>query len=313
MTLPRGFLKVKTAARSWELVAGGTAAVVVRCKGADGVQEFLHCGVVDFRLCGVAVKLWKDVLKQSGNELTTYYVKVKTRGTERSFVQQPQALWEYANTMKESFQNFGQHTGVFDDFFATYPCPVVLPPTSKFYAILMRHRGSVRLDAQDALKDVTEEYFARKLLALWDQTVFLSQQMEVWHGDVADFNILLDDNSGQLKFVLIDWDEAAEQPKARYPRDLPTEMRHHKALRTKQQLYTDVQFALLYCKIRNQRYRGKKWDVHNETSLKGFRDAIGSNADDKVVTEARAFVSEVKAEINRRISIPTSKEASYLD
>ena len=301
MTLPRRFLEFKRAATAWELITGGTAAVVVRCTGTAGVLEFLDCGAVDPRLRLHATDLWLDSLNQEGDESATYYVKVKTRATEGSFVQQPDALWNIAGLVKRDLEMNGQDTGALDDFFATYPCPVVKFADPKFYAILMRHRGSVRLDAADALKDVTEADFARKLWDLWNQTVCLSLQLGVCHGDVADFNVLLDDNHPQRNFVLIDWDEAAGLPKARHPRDLSTEMKHHKALRTESQLYTDVQFALLYCKVRNQRYREEKWDVYTEASLQGFRDAIGSNDDDMVKTEARAFVAAVKAEIISRL------------
>ena len=324
MTLPRGFsTAVAAAGQNWKLVPGGTSAVVVCCQGTAGLRSFLTNEIVDPCISARAEE--KNWLDESLGENATFYVKVRTLATENHFAQAP---WTYWHSNVETAVNLHGGTGVeevksevgdgpdeetssqdfrqlYEDYLRTYPrCPVQ-GFRGESYAVLMNDRGSVRLDYSTSLEETSEAAFANRLWRLWQATIQLSKRLKVWHGDVADFNIVFDPQNPN-EYVLIDWDEATEIPRSRDTTNLGGELKHHEDLRNKPELYTDVQFSLTFCQLHVERYNNKEtWGVSNEKLLEDFRGAIESKETTWVVEEAKNFVRKVKDKIKDiRSSLP---------
>jgi len=94
MTLPEGFMKTCSDSSGWDLVVGGTSAVVVRCKGSSGLSSFVNSGIMTPMGSGQMKTMWHVVNEDSSD---IYYVKVKTIATERAFQQDPLKLWKVVN------------------------------------------------------------------------------------------------------------------------------------------------------------------------------------------------------------------------
>ena len=98
------------------------------------------------------------------------------------------------------------------------------------------------------------------------------------------------------RFVLIDWDEAREQPKSRVSGgNVNLRIRHPKALRAKPLLYTQVQLSLLYVEL-VEHNANKGLGVITETDilkkLKAYERS--TNSDGSITESARDLVSSVQ-------------------
>jgi hypothetical protein len=130
--------------------------------------------------------------------------------------------------------------------------------------------------------------------------------------DIAEHNLLIEGNhltGNDWQFVLIDWDEAAIYPK---PRDANGDnegvLRHLEALRKQQKLYTDVQLAILYYRLKFKYVESAEpketWDIEKAEEVKTFWEAVQLPAkwqsfdnNEVVVRESNKFVQACKAEL----------------
>lgn len=266
MTLPRAFSAAMVAEDQWQLVPGGTSAVVVRCQGTAGLKSFLTNQLLDEHIRWSAESAgWLD---EALGKDTTFYVKLKTLATENHFVQAPWTHWEavfFRNKYKVQsegdasegdgpIEDMHSRAVVYEDYLKTYPRKPVVSFEFLSYAVLMNDRGSARLSNPDSPKETSEVEFADRLWRLWQATILFSLLLRLWHGDVGAHNIVFDPQTPK-DYVLIDWDEAAGQPKSRDTSSLRSKMNHNETLRkTNPKLYTDVQFSLTFCKVQDQWY-----------------------------------------------------------
>jgi hypothetical protein len=240
MSAPVGFGECITEAHKWSLIENGTAALVFRCEGADGVRLLLT--LVEASLVETFELFWNTYLDQCKNDNRILYVKVKTRATDRKFNQNPRDMVLHAQSVKDQ------------DLVMTYP--VVPVKRKNGYFVLMNDRGS-RIDIKTMTLDLDE--FNKKYRSLWERTTAWSNAACLYHGDIDEHNLLIDT---EKNLVLIDWDEAEEYPKSRYTKsDEEGTLRHLELLRPDGKLYTEVQLALLYYRIKYRYITGQSWDV----------------------------------------------------
>jgi hypothetical protein len=173
------------------------------------------------------------------------------------------------------------------DLVKTYP--VVPVQDEKGYFVLMNDRGS-RIDRESMTLDLDE--FKEKYRSLWERTTTFSKAARLYHGDIAEHNLLVD---MKKNLVLIDWDEAEKYPKSRYTEgDEEGTLRHLELLRPEGKLYTEVQLALLYYRIKYRYITGQTWDVKEVLELRNFWEALklpGSEyRNARVASAANGFV-----------------------
>jgi hypothetical protein len=237
------------------------------------VEESL---VEKFELC------WNQFLNQCKHENRILYVKVKTRATDRKFSQNPSYMVFYAQLMKDQ------------EIVKTYP--VVPVEHEKGYFVLMNDRGS-RIDIKTMTPDLDE--FKEKYRSLWERTTTFSKMSRLYHGDIAEHNLLVDK---EKNLVLIDWDEAEKYPKLRYTEgDEEGTLRHLELLRPEGKLYTEVQLALLYYRIKYRYIAKQPWDVKEAYELRNFWKAFELPASEyrnaRIVTAAKCFVDATKQDL----------------
>jgi hypothetical protein len=237
------------------------------------VEESL---VETFELC------WNKFLNQCKHENRILYVKVKTRGTDRKFNQNPRDMVYHAQSMN------------YEEILKTYP--VVPVKHENGYFVLMNDRGS-RIDREMRALDLDE--FKEKYRSLWERTTTFSKVSRLYHGDIAEHNLLVDK---EKNLVLIDWDEAEEYPKSRYTEgDEEGTLRHLELLRPEGKLYTEVQLALLYYRIKYRYIDRQLWDVTQVHELRNFWEAFELPASDnrkaRVASAAKCFVDAAKQDL----------------
>jgi hypothetical protein len=180
------------------------------------------------------------------------------------------------------------------DLVQTYP--VVPVQDEKGYFVLMNDRGS-RIDRESMMPDPDE--FKEKYRSLWERTTTFSKAARLYHGDIAEHNLLVDT---ETTFVLIDWDEAEKYPKSRYTKgDEEGTLRHLELLRPEGKLYTEVQLALLYYRIKYRYIARQPWDVKEVHELRNFWEALelpaSKNRKARVASAAKGFVDGAKQDL----------------
>jgi hypothetical protein len=151
MSAPVGFGECIAVERKWSLIENGTAALVFRCEGADGVQSLLT--LVEESLVGRFERFWNEYLNQCNDRNRILYVKVKTRATDRKFNQNPSYMVYHARSVEDH------------DFMQTYPVVPVKDKNCSF--VLMNDRGS-RIDKETMRLNLDE--FKEKYRSLWERT-----------------------------------------------------------------------------------------------------------------------------------------------
>jgi hypothetical protein len=280
MSAPVGFGECIAAERKWSLIENGTAALVFRCEGADGVRSLLT--LVEESLMETFERYWYKYLNQCNDRNRIFYVKVKTRATDRNFNQNPRGMVLYAQFMEDQ------------EIVKTYP--VVPVEHEKGYFVLMNDRGS-RIDIKTMMPDLDE--FKEKYRSLWERTTAWSKAARLYHGDIAEHNLLVD---MEKNLVLIDWDEAEQYPKSRYTKgDEEGTLRHLELLRPEGKLYTEVQLALLYYRIKYRYIAKQPWDVKEAYELRNFWKAFELPSSEyrnaRIVTAAKCFVDATKQDL----------------
>jgi hypothetical protein len=225
---------------------------------------------------------WNEYLNQCNDRNRILYVKVKTRATDRKFNQNPQNMVFYAQSVN------------YEEILKTYP--VVPVKHENGYFVLMNDRGS-RIDREMRALDLDE--FKEKYRSLWERTTTFSKVSRLYHGDIAEHNLLVDK---EKNLVLIDWDEAEEYPKSRYTEgDEEGTLRHLELLRPEGKLYTEVQLALLYYRIKYRYIAKQPWDVKEAYELRNFWKAFELPASEyrnaRIVTAAKCFVDAAKQDL----------------
>jgi hypothetical protein len=89
-------------ARKWSLIENGTAALIFHCKGADCVRWLLN--MVQESLMETFERYWYEYLNQAHHtdRNRIFYVKVKTRATNRRFFNQnPGYMVFYAQSVED--------------------------------------------------------------------------------------------------------------------------------------------------------------------------------------------------------------------
>jgi hypothetical protein len=282
MIAPADFGECITAERKWSLIENGTSALVFRCEGADGVWSLLN--MVEESLVEKFERFWNKYLNQAqcNDRNRIFYVKVKTRATDRNFNQNPRDMVLYAQLVKDH------------DLVKTYP---VVPVQHKNgYFVLMNDRGN-RIDIQTMTLDL--DPFKAKYRSLWERTTAFSEAASLFHGDIAEHNLLIDT---EKNLVLIDWDEAEQYPKSRYTKgDEEGTLRHLELLRPEGELYTEVQLALLFYRIKYRYIDRQLWDVTQVHELRNFWEAFELPASEYrnacIVTAAKCFVDAAKQDL----------------
>jgi hypothetical protein len=176
----------------------------------------------------------------------------------------------------------------------TYP---VVPVRHKNgYFVLMNDRGS-SIDRETAMLDL--DPFKAKYWSLWERTTAFSEAASLYHGDIAEHNLLID---MEKNLVLIDWDEAEEDPKSRYTEgDEEGTLRHLELLRPEGKLYTEVQLALLYYRIKYRYIARQPWDVKEAHELRNFWEALelpaSNNQQARIVSAAKGFIDGAKQDL----------------
>jgi hypothetical protein len=280
MSAPIGFGECIAAARKWSLIENGTAALVFRCEGADGVRSLLT--LVEESLMETFELCWNKFLNQCNDRNRIFYVKVKTRATDRKFNQNPSYMVYHARSVEDH------------DIVKTYP--VVPVQHEKGYFVLMNDRGS-RIDTKTMMLDLDE--FKEKYCSLWERTIAWSKAARVYHGDIAEHNLLIDT---EKNLVLIDWDEAEQYPKSRYTEgDEEGTLRHLELLRPEGKLYSEVQLALLYYRIKYRYITMQPWDVTQVHELRNLWKALKLPASDnrkaRVVSAVKGFIDAAKQDL----------------
>jgi hypothetical protein len=180
------------------------------------------------------------------------------------------------------------------DLVKTYP---VVPVQHKNgYFVLMNDRGN-RIDIQTMTLDL--DPFKAKYRSLWERTTAFSEAASLFHGDIAEHNLLIDT---EKNLVLIDWDEAEQYPKSRYTKgDEEGTLRHLELLRPEGELYTEVQLALLFYRIKYRYIDRQLWDVTQVHELRNFWEAFELPASDnrkaRVASAAKCFVDAAKQDL----------------
>lgn len=290
---PRNFCEKMAASQTeghgWSVVPNGTAALVFRCIGKKGVENVMALTDKKTRQ-HTFYKKWMDYIEGKDDEI--FYVKVSTAATARTL--STSALFWIRGVAKNI------HDG---DFLRTYPVPAIANSRSCF--VLMADRGQpVDKDMQWDVED-----FNGMFKALWEKTVKLSDAATHHHGDIAKHNILIENaRHGSKQLVLVDWDEALEFPKSR--ESLAKEylvLIYPDCLRQHPELYTKVQLALLYRRLRWEHTGDNKdsW-LKQKNSIPGLKDYYdglkhfndASSADNNAIEQAAiAFVRLVEKEL----------------
>ena len=266
--------------KRWNLQVNGTAAAVFRCFGAEGVWEIMN--LTNGNLQSEARELWSAYLderdQEKGKEELFFYVKVSTAAIDRSFTTVMPILRGFAARLDDK------------DFLCTYPVPQIF--RGDCYCVLMADRGArIKSDAIWTI-DKFNQMFGR----LWNKTVALSNKSNVQHGDIAKHNILVEkDSNGCERFVLIDWDEARRHPKPRDSQGLIyLELLHPELLRGDPFLYTRVQLAFLYWRLRKEHVE-TQLEEESFPGLKEYRDAVQFDDETSIKKIATSFVSSAEA------------------
>jgi hypothetical protein len=106
----------------------------------------------------------------------------------------------------------------------------------------------------------------------------------------------------EKNLVLIDWDEAEQYPKSRYTKgDEEATLRHLELLRPEGELYTEVQLALLYYRIKYRYIVGQPWDVTQVHELRNFWETFNLPASEhrsaRIVSAVQCFVNAAKQDM----------------
>jgi hypothetical protein len=290
MSAPAEFVRLVDAPNGWSLMKNGTLALVFHCYSKDGVKSLLS--LVEEAVGKADLIEWNEYLQKS--KKTIFFIKVNM-GRD----QNPRAMVMMAHHVK------------IVDLKSTYPVnPVLLQKSGSFF-VLMNKRG----EPIKPVFSISMEVFKQKYKLLWDQTVASSGAIKLCHGDIAEHNLLIEGNhltDEDWQFVLIDWDEAAIYPKPRDANgDKEAVLRHLEALRDEQELYTDVQLAILYCRLKfkyvesaERTERRETWDIEKAEEVKTFweavqlpakRQSVDNNED--VLRASNEFVQACKAEL----------------
>jgi hypothetical protein len=176
----------------------------------------------------------------------------------------------------------------------TYPVAPVQHENG--YFVLMNDSGS-RINDKTMMPDL--DHFKAKYRSLWERTTAWSKVARLYHGDIAEHNLLIDTEEN---LVLIDWDEAEKYPKSRYTKgDEEGTLRHLELLRPEGKLYTEVQLALLYYRIKYRYIAKQLWDVKKVHELRKFWEALELPAseyrDIRVASAAKCFVNGAKQDL----------------
>jgi hypothetical protein len=148
--------------------------------------------------------------------------------------------------------------------------------------------------------------FKEKYRSLWERTTAFSKAARLYHGDIAEHNLLVDTENN---LVLIDWDEAEKYPKSRYTEgDEEATLRHLELLRPEGELYTEVQLALLYYRIKYRYIIGQPWDVTQVHEARNFWEAFKLPASEyrraRIASAVKCFVGAAKHDmgIDRKLA-----------
>jgi RIO1 family len=280
MSVPVGFGECIAVERKWSLIENGTAALVFRCEGADGVRSLLT--LVEESLMETFERYWYKYLNQCNDRNRIFYVKVKTRATDRNFNQNPRDMVREAQSMEDQ------------EIVKTYP--VVPVQHERGYFVLMNDRGS-RIDPETMVFDLDD--FKAKYRSLWERTIAFSKAARLYHGDIAEHNLLIDT---EKNLVLIDWDEAEPYPKSRYTEgNEEGTLRHLEILRPEGTLYTEFQLVLLFYRIKYRYIARQPWDVTQLHELRPLREAFELPAseyqNDCITAAAKCFVDAAKQDL----------------
>jgi len=125
-----------------------------RCKGTRAVWSFLMSDFVLPRLQGFVRMSWINILLSEGQG-GTYYIKVATL-SHHSVEQDPVMLCNFIQSVVHGAYHVDEFVmSASVDLHTTYP---VLPlADERCYMMLMRCRGTKRLDDKDALQGISRE------------------------------------------------------------------------------------------------------------------------------------------------------------
>ena len=266
-------------------------------KLVDAASDFVSGGAIneDFVKTVMVMDLASDELQEMSREEWTdylneqeekhekepiFYVKVSTAATDRSFTTSVMfCLMTIATRLKDT------------DFLRTYP--VNSSQSDRCCCLLMAERGRRIEDKMTWTLDEFNPMFRE----LWEKTIALSKRAAYHHGDIAKHNIVVDSSEGGDRLVLIDWDEARKHPKSRESQgDAYLDLLHPERLRGNAMLYTKVQLALLYRRLRSEHVElehGK--ELAEITGFADYRDAVQTDNKNLLEQAADEFVSRVEA------------------
>mmetsp|Transcript_8001 Transcript_8001/g.17841 ORF Transcript_8001/g.17841 Transcript_8001/m.17841 type:complete len:619 (-) Transcript_8001:251-2107(-) len=291
---PPDFLSQVGAMDGCHVVPGGTMAVVLSCLGAKSVNEAIR--LTRSGLITRAKQKWGKFLEDPKNATKRFYFKVVTAATTGIF---------YKRTLLTDLET------LVGDLAFTYPINAI-SWKDDVYAVLMMDRGKHLCDVIPTGKLIAGDELIKKFKVLWEDTTWIQKETDYVHGDIGEHNLLHDGERD--KYCLIDWDEAAITPHSRSTINDDERMRHPEVLRFDHLLYTEVQLALLYFRLKCQYCDGNKWDpstaklddadTGDEDTLGKYRMLLNTEvaiqkAEKKAIkTAAEAVVQRAKAQLN---------------
>lgn len=180
-------------------------------------------------------------------------------------------------------------------FLQTYPVPAVR--MTDCYFLLMADRG-MTIGPKKSSQNCFRSFGRRQPYAA-----------QLCHGDIAEHNLLYEINGGDVdRLVLIDWDEAQKKRKSRETKERKElSLIHPESLRRWPLLLTEVQLALLCCKLRQENVEGQSAEFGFSvvaSSIPGCQDYVNATESVKscgagaLAKFARAFVEKTKGLIH---------------